>query len=33
MGWLAASVLAVIVATLGVKITLLHRGVKAHRLD
>ena len=33
MGWLAASVLAVIVATLGVKIWLLHRGVKALRLD
>lgn len=33
MGWLAASVLAVIAATLGVKIWLLHRGVKALRLD
>ena len=33
MGWLVASVLAVIVATLGVKIWLLHRGVKALRLD
>ena len=33
MGWLAASVLAVIVATRGVKIWLLHRGVKARRLD
>lgn len=33
MGWLATSVLAVIVATLGVKIWLLHRGVKALRLD
>ena len=33
MGWLAASVLAVIAATLGVNIWLLHRGVKALRLD